>query len=97
MKSADIGHLVRKSRHVLGISQARLAKLSGFSRATISQLETGTIGDLGAVKLMGLLDLLGVRLNGTAQRAAHNALQPVSQTASLSYKHRLPRPPWLPP
>lgn len=89
MNLADIGHVVRQRRQVLGFSQARLAKLSGLSRATINQLETGTINDLGAVKLMGLLDLLGVRLDATEQRRPSNALKLVSQTASVSYKNSL--------
>jgi len=74
MNLAFIGQLVQRRRRALGLSQARLAKLSGLSRATIHQLETGTIMDLGAAKLMLLLDLLGMKLDASERPARHNAL-----------------------
>jgi hypothetical protein len=36
--------------------------MSGLSRATINQLETGSLVDLGATKLIALLDLVGPEL-----------------------------------
>jgi transcriptional regulator with XRE-family HTH domain len=89
MNLADIGHLVRQRRQVLGLSQTKLAKLSGISRATINQLEAGTINNLGVVKLMGLLDLLGVQLTPAEPRRPSSALKLLSQTASVSYKNDL--------
>lgn len=89
MNLTDIGQLIQQRRQALGLSQARLAKLSGLSRATINQLETGTIVDLGAAKLMVLLDLLGLRLDATAQRPRRGALALASRTASVSYKKAL--------
>lgn len=86
MNLADIGQLVQHRRQALGLSQARLAKLSGLSRATINQLETGALVDLGAAKLIALLDLLGLRLDAAEHHTAQNALTLVSQTASVSYK-----------
>jgi transcriptional regulator with XRE-family HTH domain len=62
MNLADIGQLVQTRRDALGLSQARLARLAGLSRATINQLENGNLVDLGAAKLMALLDLLGMDL-----------------------------------
>lgn len=89
MNLADIGRLVHDRRQALGLSQARLARLSGLSRATINQLETGSIKDLGATKLIALLDLLGMALDaGTKPRHAR-ALHLASQTASVSYQTRL--------
>ena len=58
----QIGVLVRRRREDLGLSQQRLAKLADLSRATINQLETGVLVDLGVRKLAGLLDLLGLAL-----------------------------------
>lgn len=89
MNLADIGHLVQQRRQAIGLSQDRLAKLSGLSRATIHQLEAGTIKDLGAAKLMVLLNLLGLQLGATAQQRPRNALMLASQTASVSYKQVL--------
>ncbi|MGS0758087.1 helix-turn-helix transcriptional regulator, partial [Roseateles sp. GG27B] len=48
MNLAEIGHLLRARRTALGLSQARLAAMSGLSRATIIQLESGSLVDLGA-------------------------------------------------
>ena len=89
MNLVDIGHLVHQRRQALGLSQARLAKLGGLSRATINQLETGSLVDLGASKLIALLDLLGVDLDAGARHPHGRALQLASQTASVSYKNVL--------
>lgn len=78
--------MVRQRREDLGLSQARLA---GLSRATINQLETGTIVDLGASKLAQLLDLLGLSLRAEHQASRGRGLQAISQTASVSYKQSL--------
>ncbi|MBU3723089.1 MAG: helix-turn-helix transcriptional regulator [Limnohabitans sp.] len=89
MNLLSIGQLIQRRRQALGLSQARLAKLSGLSRATINQLETGTLVDLGAAKLIGLLDLLGVDVDAHERPHRHNALRLASQTASVSYKQVL--------
>ena len=89
MNLADIGRLVQARRHALGLSQARLAKLGGLSRATIIQLEGGSLVDLGASKLIALLDVVGVDLDAGARHPRGHALQQVSQTASVSYKNVL--------
>lgn len=89
MKLSDIGHLVQERRRALGLTQDRLAKLCGLSRATIQQLEAGTINDLGAAKLMVLLDLLGFQFGAQPQQRPRHALRLVSQTASVSYKQGL--------
>jgi transcriptional regulator with XRE-family HTH domain len=86
MNIADIGQLVHKRRIALGLSQARLAALSGLSRATVNQLENGALVDLGVAKLMALLDLLGIAFYADVRKARKHALQSVSQTASVSYK-----------
>ena len=89
MNLMSIGQLVQRRRQALGLSQERLAKLGGLSRATINQLETGTLVDLGAYKLIGLLDLLGLDLDAHERPCRHNALTLASQTASVSYKQVL--------
>ena len=89
MNLADIGQLVHVRRSALGLSQARLAAMSGLSRATINQLETGALVDLGAAKLIALLDLVGINLDAGTRKGQSHALQSVSQTASVSYKTML--------
>ena len=89
MNLADIGQLVHGRRKALGLSQARLALMSGLSRATINQLETGSLVDLGAAKLIALLDLVGLNLDAATRKGHLHALQSVSQSASVSYKTSL--------
>lgn len=89
MNLADIGQLVHARRIALGLSQARLATMSGLSRATINQLETGSLVDLGAAKLIALLDLLRINLDAGVRKGSKNALQSVSRSASVSYKTML--------
>jgi transcriptional regulator with XRE-family HTH domain len=89
MNLADIGHLVQTRREALGLSQARLARLGGLSRATINQLENGSLVDLGAAKLMVLLNLLGMDLAAQTRAPRAQALALLSQTASVSYKTAL--------
>lgn len=86
MNLADIGQLVQARRLALGLSQARLATMSGLSRATINQLENGALVDLGAAKLIALLDLVGINLDAGTGKGHKHALQSVSQSASVSYK-----------
>lgn len=86
MNLSDIGQLVHTRRVALGLSQARLAAMSGLSRVTINHLENGVLVDLGATKLIALLDLVGLDLQAGARSHSKHALQAVSQTASVSYK-----------
>lgn len=85
----EIGRMVRQRREDLGLSQARLARIAGLSRATINQLETGTIVDLGVSKLAHLLDLLGLSLRAEQQTSKGRGLRTISQTSSVSYKRSL--------
>ncbi len=85
----EIGIRVRERRLALRLSQDRLAKLAGLSRATVNQLETGSIQDLGVAKLGALLDLLGLRLEANARSTSRRALLMASRAASVSYKTRL--------
>ena len=80
MNLHEMGKLVRERRDTLGLSQDRLAKMAGLSRATINQLESGTLVDLGVTKLARLLDLVGL---------PHRGLLMASRTASVSYKAQL--------
>ncbi|MCB2018051.1 MAG: helix-turn-helix transcriptional regulator [Hydrogenophaga sp.] len=89
MNLADIGHLVQSRREALGLSQARLARLAGLSRATVNQLENGSLVDLGAAKLMGLLNLLDIDLAAQVRAPRKRALELLGRTASVSYKTAL--------
>lgn len=86
MNLREMGLHVRKRREAIGLSQERLARLADLSRATINQLETGTLVDLGVTKLAVLLDLVGLRLQTGARVPARRALLLASRNASVSYK-----------
>lgn len=86
MRLGEIGQLVRERREALGLSQGRLARLSGLSRATINQLETGSLMDLGVAKLTTLLDLVGIELEAGVRAHRGNGLQMASRTAGVSYR-----------
>ena len=89
MTLQDLAPLIHARRTALGLSQDRLAKLCGLSRATVNQLENGTLVDLGAAKLLALLALLGLELDARRKTAPLDALALLSQTASVSYRRVL--------
>lgn len=58
----EIGKNIRNSRKRLKLSQLDLATRLGMSRTTISQIESGTVQEIGVRKLMRLLEFLGLEL-----------------------------------
>jgi transcriptional regulator with XRE-family HTH domain len=58
----DIGKEIRVERKKRKLSQADLAKLLRMSRTTISQVESGTVQDIGVRKLIRILEVLGLEL-----------------------------------
>ena len=69
MNFANTGALIREARQKQGLTQAVLAKQLGMSRATISQLENGTIAELGVRKIAQLCDRLGLEVRVEPRRA----------------------------
>ncbi|MDA3901871.1 MAG: helix-turn-helix transcriptional regulator [Desulfuromusa sp.] len=57
-----IGEYIRLERKQRKMSQSALAKLLGMSRSTISQIETGTVQDIGVRKLIRILEVLDFEL-----------------------------------
>jgi len=58
----QIGEYIRRERKQRKMSQSALAKLLGMSRSTISQIETGTVQDIGVRKLIRILEVLDLEL-----------------------------------
>jgi transcriptional regulator with XRE-family HTH domain len=58
----EIGDNIRKARKLRKLSQEKMAGALGMSRATISQIESGTVQEVGVRKLMRILDYLGLEL-----------------------------------
>ena len=57
-----LGIKIRQVRKEKGLTQAQLAALAGITRKTLSQIETGTVSDIGIRKVGRTLELLGLQL-----------------------------------
>ncbi len=91
----ELGNALRTRRTEMGLSQARVAALSGLSRQTVNQIETGAAPDLGLNKAERLASVLGLMLRvdaGNASRVVRTRMSPLvraAATASVSYKKRI--------
>ncbi|CAN7780655.1 helix-turn-helix domain-containing protein [Cupriavidus necator] len=88
----ELSHAVRTRRREMGLSQKELASLSGLSRATVVQVERGTIKDLGLNRTMSMLHVLGLGLTITQphpklhlEKGDATPLELAARTASVSY------------
>lgn len=92
----ELGVAVRIRRSDMGLTQAGLARISGLSRATVNQVETGTIADLSIKRAGRLLEALGLSMTIDPPRVKRRgvewkkmaALDLAANVASVS--HRLP-------
>ena len=89
MDFQEAGALIRTARLQARITQADLAKRLGMSRATISQVETGVISELGVRKLSRICDRLGLEV--TVQRrlaplSLHEAYAENKQERQAAFK-----------
>lgn len=90
----ELGSNVRTRRSDMGLTQTTLAKLSGLSRATVNQVENGTINDLSLIRASRLLGVLGLSMTITTPRSRHlksrnaksSALDLAARTAGVSYR-----------
>jgi transcriptional regulator with XRE-family HTH domain len=62
MTLGEIGQKLREARKARHLSQGELAGSLGMSRATISAIENGTVGEIGVRKLMALATVLDLEL-----------------------------------
>ncbi len=88
----EIGRAVKVRRMQLGLSQARLARLSGLSRQTLVGLEKGTLSDLGVNRTSQVLSVLGLDMPIPAShvRSQKRALWMAAKSAGVSYVRELP-------
>ena len=59
----ELGKNIKEARRRLKITQAELAAKTGVSRTTMSQLEGGTITDIGIRKVIRILEYLGLEIS----------------------------------
>lgn len=59
----DLGSKIRQSRKEKNLTQAQLAGMAGITRKTLSQIETGTVSDIGIRKVERTLEILGLELS----------------------------------
>lgn len=95
-----LGLAVRQRRLEMGISQAALARLSGLSRTTVNQLESGAVKDLSVTRAERLLGVVGLRLgvpdasgrSASLPRVRSSPLALAARTAGVSYARQMPVP-----
>ena len=69
MSMDEIGTALQAARKSQKRTQNELAAALGMSRATISAIENGTVGEIGIRKVIALCDALGLTLEVVAAGA----------------------------
>jgi transcriptional regulator with XRE-family HTH domain len=64
----ELGVYLRSARKRAGLSQLQLAEPLGMSRATISAIESGRCTEIGAAKLLALLEMTGLEVSVRERR-----------------------------
>ena len=92
----ELSTAVRTRRLDMGLTQMALAALSGLSRATVNQVERGTIKDLSLTRAARLLEVLGLSMaiatprprpaSSEDEKVKGRALDIAARTANVSYK-----------
>ncbi|WP_296658552.1 helix-turn-helix transcriptional regulator [Paraburkholderia sp.] len=62
MNLFELGDAFRLARIAANKTQQQVAELSGVTRARISRFETGSLRELGTVKMLSLFEALGLEL-----------------------------------
>ncbi len=87
MRLDQLSSPIRERREALGLTQSRLALLSGLSRQTLVGLEAGTLNDLGFNRVAQVLAVLGLDFETPRMNTSSNkrGLWMAAKTASVSY------------
>ena len=64
-----LGNAIREARRRLKLTQSALANATGIGRSTLSQIENGSVADIGIRKIIRVLDYLGLELTTRPQGA----------------------------
>lgn len=87
----SIGQEVRNRRIKLEMTQTELAKRSGISRATINALENGQLAELGVVRLIKIMDQLGLTINIDLAPKSRPTLDDIYEQRKREAKRSKPR------
>lgn len=87
MNIQTIGAIIKHERVACGLSQKALAEASHLSRVTIVNLENGKVGDIGAVKLSELADIVGKPIFSTGNPM--DFVQMLLGSINTSYKNTM--------
>ena len=93
----ELGNAVHARRSEMGLTQARVARLSGLTRQTVNQVENGTVVDLSLNRASRLAEVLGLSLAVRDPRmhaadkpgVRSTALVRAARTASVSYRQAM--------
>ncbi len=94
--ASEISRFVVSKRCEMGLSQERLANLSGLTQSTLKEIETGTLPDLSMTIAERLLNVLGYGLGVTGIRKPRagpefpTALHTAARLSSTSYREQIP-------
>ena len=88
----ELSGAVKERRAELGLSQQRIAELTGLSRATINALESGRLTSLSLDRAERVANEVGLALHVSGSRVGkkHRGLSVAAQTASVSFSKALP-------
>lgn len=86
-----MGSVIRAYRKASGVSQKDLAGMVGISRATLNYLESGRDIEIGAGKLLSLLDLLAVPFSVPAGIDREHDDDVLEKAAQAAAGKKLPR------
>jgi HTH-type transcriptional regulator / antitoxin HipB len=75
----SIGSQIAARRKGFNLSQAKLARRAGISRATLDALENGRAGEMGFSKIAKLLAALGLELTLQPARSRRPTLDELMQ------------------
>lgn len=82
MDIIELGLALADARKKHKLTQANLAQLAGIGRATLSQIECGTINEIGINKIIRLCELLSLELVIT-----HKSTRPTLQQLLAENSH----------
>ncbi len=87
----SVGSVIRERREALGLTQAKLAQMSGLSRQTVVGLGDGSLIDLGFNRVAQVMAILGLDVTPPtkAVRVKKRGLWMAAKTASVSYSSEL--------